>query len=67
MNNIKTIFFGVGGGLLTNGWDHVAREKAADHFGYDYRASEVRHRRVAQVFAEGRLSQDEYLNPSLRP
>ena len=61
MNNIKTIFFDVGGVLLTNGWDHLAREKAADHFEYDYAISEARHQRVAQTFDEGRLSLDDYL------
>ena len=61
MNNIKTIFFDVGGVLLTNGWDHVAREQAAEHFGYDHKASEARHQRVAQAFDEGRLNLDDYL------
>ena len=61
MNDIKTIFFDVGGVLLTNGWDHTAREKAAEHFEYRYDTSEVRHQRIAQVFEEGHLSLDDYL------
>ena len=60
--DITTLFFDVGGVLLTNGWDHVSREQAAEHFGYDYEASEERHQRVAQLFECGQMNLADYLN-----
>ncbi len=62
MNNITTLFFDVGGVLLTNGWDHVSREKAAQHFEYDYEASDERHQKVANAFECGRVNLHDYLN-----
>lgn len=59
--NITTLFFDVGGVILTNGWDHEARERAAEHFDYDYQASEVRHQSVAQLFECGQLGLEDYL------
>lgn len=61
MDTITTLFFYVGGVILTNGWDHVSREQAAEHFGYDYDASEERHQSVAQAFECGQLTLDDYL------
>ena len=29
---VKCIFVDIGGVLLTNGWDHLARKRAAKHF-----------------------------------
>lgn len=59
--DVTTLLFDVGGVLLTNGWDHVARENASTHFGYDYSASEACHQRVAPAFECGQLSLDDYL------
>ncbi len=61
MSTITTLFFDVGGVLLTNGWDHVAREKAAERFGYDYEESEAHHQEVAQRFECGQMNQQDYL------
>lgn len=33
---IKTLFLDIGGVLLTNGWDHNIRTRAAEKFGLDY-------------------------------
>jgi putative hydrolase of the HAD superfamily len=33
---ITTLFLDVGGVLLTNGWDHHARRRAAKHFKLDW-------------------------------
>lgn len=62
MSAITTIFFDVGGVLLTNGWDHVSREAAAEAFGYDYETVEDRHQQHAEAFECGRISLKEYLN-----
>ena len=59
--DITTLFFDVGGVVLTNGWDHVSREEAANHFQYDYDAVEEQHQRVAQPFECGQISLGHYL------
>jgi len=55
------LFVDIGGVLLTNGWDHHARKRAAAYFKFDYAAMEVRHQMNFAVLEEGRLTLDEYL------
>lgn len=62
MNDITTIFFDVGGVCLTNGWDHVAREKSTKEFSLDYNEMEKRHKPLFKKFEKGKLSLDEYLS-----
>ncbi len=38
--SISTLFLDIGGVLLTNGWDHTMRQKAAESFDLDYRGNE---------------------------
>lgn len=59
---IRTLFLDVGGVLLTNGWDHHARGRAAEHFALDYSSMEERHKLTFEVHEEDRLTFDEYLN-----
>lgn len=59
---IKTLFLDVGGVLLTNGWDHLARRRAAEHFALDYSAMEERHKLTFEIHEQDRLTFDEYLN-----
>jgi putative hydrolase of the HAD superfamily len=59
---IKTLFLDVGGVLLTNGWDHHARGRAAEHFALDYSAIEERHKLTFEIHEQDRLTFDEYLN-----
>ena len=65
MSQITTLFFDVGGVVLTNGWDHVSREKAAQHFQYDYDDSEARHQEVAEPFECGRMNLKDYLKKAV--
>jgi len=58
---ITTLFVDVGGVLLTNGWDHVARKRAATHFKLNWTEMDQRHRLVFETHEEGRLSFEEYL------
>ncbi len=58
---IKTIFFDVGGVLMTNGWDHISRRRATDHFGLDWEEFEERHNLVVADFESGRIGMQEYL------
>ncbi len=65
MNNtagITCLFVDVGGVLLTNGWDHLERRRAAEKFGLDWDEMEERHRLTFEIHEEGKLSFDEYLN-----
>lgn len=61
----KVLFLDIGGVLLTNGWGHESRQKAAAHFGFDYGAMNSRHDLVFGVYEEGKLTLDEYLNAVL--
>jgi putative hydrolase of the HAD superfamily len=61
MPKISAIFWDVGGVLLTNGWDHHLRRRAADKFALDWDEFERRHVSSARDFETGRLSLDDYL------
>ena len=58
---ITTLFVDVGDVLLTNGWDHLARRRAAKNFTLDWTEMEERHRLVFETHEEGKLSFEEYL------
>jgi putative hydrolase of the HAD superfamily len=58
---VKTLFIDVGGVLLTNGWDHLARKRAARNFKLDWSQMEERHRLVFETHEEGKLTFEEYL------
>ena len=59
---IRALFVDVGGVLLTNGWDHLARKRAARNFDLNWPEMDERHRLVFETHEEGRLSFEEYLN-----
>ena len=59
---ITTLFLDVGGVLLTNGWDHHARRRAATHFKLDWAEMQERHALNFETHEEGRMTFQEYLN-----
>jgi putative hydrolase of the HAD superfamily len=59
---ITTLFVDIGGVLLTNGWDHHARKRAATHFKLAWAEMEGRHRLNFATYEEGKLSLEEYLD-----
>jgi putative hydrolase of the HAD superfamily len=59
--SITTLFLDIGGVLLTNGWDHTMRKKAADTFRLDYEEMNERHHLTFDTYEEGKLSLYEYL------
>ncbi len=61
-SQITTLFLDIGGVLLTNGWDHNSRRRAAETFGLDYEEMSERHHLTFDTYEEGKLSLDEYLN-----
>jgi putative hydrolase of the HAD superfamily len=52
----------VGDVLLTNGWDHSSRRRAAREFKLDWAQMEKRHRLVFETHEEGKLAFEEYLD-----
>src|SRR5208337_2266914 len=59
---ITALFLDVGGVLLTNGWDHHARRRAARHFRLEWAEMEGRHALNFETHEEGRMTFQEYLN-----
>jgi putative hydrolase of the HAD superfamily len=52
----------IGGVLLTNGWDHLARKRAAKHFNLGWAEMDERHRLNFEVHEQGKLSFEDYLS-----
>lgn len=61
MGEVTTLFWDVGGVLLTNGWDTGSRRAAAERFDLEWAEFEDRHQLVITPFETGRLSLEEYL------
>ena len=59
---ITTIFFDIGGVLLTDGWGHDSRRVAAEQFGLDWDEYGERHEKVAHAIETNRVTLDQYLN-----
>jgi putative hydrolase of the HAD superfamily len=59
---ITTLFLDIGGVLLTNGWDHHARRRAAKHFKMEWAEMEERHALNFETHEEGRLAFKDYLD-----
>ena len=58
---ITTLFLDIGGVLLTNGWDHIARRRVANRFKLDWAEMEERHSLTFETHEEGKLTFEEYL------
>jgi putative hydrolase of the HAD superfamily len=59
---IHSIFWDVGGVLLTNAWDHTERADALEHFHLDEGEFHSRHEMAVSSFERGEISLDEYLD-----
>jgi putative hydrolase of the HAD superfamily len=58
---VTTLFLDIGGVLLTNGWDHHARMRAATNFKLDLAEMEDRHHLTFDTYEEGKLTLEDYL------
>jgi putative hydrolase of the HAD superfamily len=58
---IACVFLDIGGVLLTDGWDHHARKRAAKHFKLEWAEMENRHNLNFATYEEGKLTLEEYL------
>jgi putative hydrolase of the HAD superfamily len=59
---ITCLFLDIGGVLLTDGWDHHARRRAAKEFGLVLTSMEERHHLTFETYEEGRLTLEEYMD-----
>ena len=59
---ITCLFLDIGGVLLTNGWDHLARKRAATNFELELAEMEDRHHLTFDTYEEGKLTLEEYLS-----
>jgi putative hydrolase of the HAD superfamily len=59
--NITATFWDCGGVLLTNGWDHSARCKVAEHFGLNFAEFEQRHDQLNDPWERGKITLHQYL------
>jgi len=62
---ITTIFFDIGGVLLTDGWGHDSRRAAAERFGLDWDEYSERHEKVAHAIETNRLTLEHYLDRAI--
>jgi len=58
---ITCMFLDVGGVLLSDGWDHHARKRAATNFNLELVELEARHHLTFETYEEGKLTLEEYL------
>jgi putative hydrolase of the HAD superfamily len=58
---ITCLFLDIGGVLLTNGWDHHARRRAATNFKLQLAEMEDRHHLTFDTYEEGKITIEEYL------
>jgi len=59
---VTTLFLDIGGVLLTDGWAHQARKRAATHFKLELADLEDRHHLTFDTYEEGKLTMEEYLD-----
>jgi putative hydrolase of the HAD superfamily len=65
MPAITTLFWDIGGVILTNGWDHNSRQEAVTAFHLDEKDFRERHDLCFPAFDAGQISLNEYLNRTL--
>ncbi len=62
MASIKTIFWDMGGVILTNAWDRAARRRAVEKFHLDREDFEDRHELLLDAFETGQVTLERYLD-----
>ena len=65
MAHITTLFWDIGGVVLTNGWDRNSRKEAGETFQLDWDDFQDRHELSFPAFDAGQLSLNEYLDRTL--
>jgi len=62
---ITTLFWDIGGVILTNGWDHSSRKEATAAFHLDWEEFQDRHDLSFPAFDSGLITLNEYLDRTL--
>jgi putative hydrolase of the HAD superfamily len=65
VTKITTLYWDIGGVVLTNGWDRANRRRVTESFGVDWEAFDARHGALADALERGRVSLDDYLEETL--
>ena len=65
MAKITTLFWDIGGVVLTNGWDRSSRKEAASAFHLDWEEFQDRHDLSFPAFDSGQITLNEYLDRTL--
>ena len=65
MPKVTTLFWDVGGVLLTNAWDHTERNRALVQFELDEVDFNDRHQMLVSSFERGKITLDEYLERTI--
>lgn len=65
MPKITTLFWDIGGVVLTNGWDRGSRKEASAAFHLDWEEFQDRHDLSFPAFDSGQISLNEYLDRTL--
>lgn len=65
MPEITTLFWDIGGVILTNGWDHNSRMEAVQMFGLDWEEFRERHDLSFPAFDAGQITLNQYLDRTL--
>jgi putative hydrolase of the HAD superfamily len=65
LTKITTLFLDIGGVILTNGWDSVARRAAISKFQLDGAEFEARHALANPGWERGEISLEEYLERTI--
>jgi putative hydrolase of the HAD superfamily len=61
-SGVRVIFLDIGGVLLSNGWGHQSRQKAAQKFGLDFEEMNTLHNFIFNVYEINSITLDEYLD-----
>jgi len=65
MAGITTLFWDIGGVILTNGWDRNSRKAACEAFNIDWEEFQDRHDLTFPAFDAGQITINEYLDRTL--
>jgi len=65
LNKITTLFWDIGGVILTNGWDRASRREAANTFQLDWDDYEDRHDLSFPALDAGQISLNAYLDRTI--
>jgi putative hydrolase of the HAD superfamily len=65
LSDITTLFWDIGGVVLTNGWDRESRKDAAATFHFDWEEFQDRHDLSFPAFDMGQITLNEYLDRTL--